>query len=146
MSSSPHPDRPIAQPKRRLVRSLSNNSVGSTGSQGAPTTSSPLAGFSFGQASGPVSAAKPPVQPNNFSAGFGNQSTPSFGSANTSTGFGTSLNTPPSNPTPTFGFGNANVSSPFGNLSSPAAVLSANTGFSSTPFSGFQAPGNLSRF
>lgn len=151
MTSNSHPERPIAVPKRRLNRTLSNNSVGSTGSQGAPTVSSPLAGFSFGQASGPVPTGKPPLQPDSFNSGFGSQNTSGFGSVNTTapTGFGTSLNTPPSNPTPAFGFGNANVSStssPFGNISSPASVLSANTGFSSTPFSGFQAPGKLTRF
>ncbi|KAL7320780.1 hypothetical protein PS15m_000637 [Mucor circinelloides] len=116
-----NPDRPIAQPRRRLNRTASTNSVGSVGS--APGSTSPMAPFGFGSpSSATVTGAKPPVQPS-FGSPFGAPAAPA---ATSNLGFNSGFQQPPStslgfgssmNPSTTSGPGS---SMGFGGFGSPA--------------------------
>lgn len=132
-NSNPHPDRPIAQPRRRLNRTTSTNSVGSVGS--ATGSTSPLANFSFGSPSS-VTAAKPPVQP--ALGSFGASNPPGFNTQpNNNIGFQSGFGSPMANPpvtstnTPTIGFG------AFGSPSVPSTATNQ-------PFGGLGSQNNTS--
>ncbi|GAN01451.1 hypothetical protein MAM1_0007c00884 [Mucor ambiguus] len=147
-----NPDRPIAQPRRRLNRTTSTNSVGSVGS--APGSTSPMGQFGFNSPSSAASltGAKPPVQPP-FGSPFGAPATtttaPAFGfqqqqPASTSLGFGSSINPPPATNAPTSSLG-------FGGFGSPAvpsttSVSSSTTAIAPTFGGGFGMNTNTSPF
>ena len=118
---SSNPDRPIAQPRRRLNRTTSTSSIGSVGS--APGNTSPMGQFGYNSPSN-AAAGKPPGQPA-FGSPFG---TP----ASTTSPFGMQQQQQQQQPSTLLGFGSI--------LSSPPATAVGNAPPSSMGFGGFVSP------
>ncbi|CEP15961.1 hypothetical protein [Parasitella parasitica] len=136
--SNPHPERKIAQPRRRLNRTASTNSVGSVGSASGNTSPMPQFGLG-GSPSTFGTAAKPPVQPS--FGGFGTAASTTSNTFNTqpshtTAGFQTGFGSPATNPPATTvfgGFGSPSVTASTG--SQTFGGFGANTGAS--PFASF---------
>ncbi|KAK4513172.1 alanine transaminase [Mucor velutinosus] len=139
-----NPDRPIAQPRRRLNRTTSTNSVGSVGS--APGSTSPMGPFGFNSPSSAASltGAKPPVQPSfgspfgapaaasttptlGFNSGFPQQQQQQQQQPSTTLGFGGSTNLSSATNAPTSSMGFGGFGSPVVPSSTPASTSTTTT-------------------